>query len=250
MPIVLCPFPSGRVTEATHLPSFIPYPESLDQSFSALAPLLAGIAPNLGGIYYSDLQRHLSTLTKNILRGTCAMNVTSAIIQTYIQCGPGEGPRDIENPNGRKRDITMMDYRAQRNAHRRQRRGYSEEFGGLIGLIVIASLAMIHLWQLSILAFIGLLFFFLVLRLIPFGPAHAMNQQQYSQPKQEQPLYQQPYQPYQQEQPDYQPYPLGYGAQHPPMRQSEIYQEGEQQYQYPAQQIQQYEEPIAVYPQE
>jgi hypothetical protein len=141
----------------------------------------------------------------------------------------------------------MMDYRAQRKADRRQMRGYYEGVVGLIGLIVIASLAMIHLWQLSILAFIGLLFFFLVLRLILLSTAHAMKQQQYSQPKQEPPFYQQPSHPSQQEQLDDQPYPLGYGVQSPPMQQSEIYQESEQHSQYPAQQ---YEEPRAMYPQE
>jgi hypothetical protein len=134
----------------------------------------------------------------------------------------------------------MMDYRAQRNAYRRQMHGYYERIGGLIGLIVIASLAMIHFWQLSVLAFIGLIFFFLVLRLIPLSTAHWMKQQQYSQPKQEHPLPQRPYQFSQQEQRDYQPYPLGYGVQYPPMQQSEISQEGEQQY----------EEPRAMYPQE
>ncbi len=123
----------------------------------------------------------------------------------------------------------MMDDRAQRKAYRRQMGGYYEGFGGLIGLIVIASLAVIHLWQLAALTFIGLLFFFLVLRLILLSTAHSRKLQQYSQPKQEHPLYQQPYQPSQQEQQDYQPYPLGYGVQYPSRQQSEIYQEGEQQ---------------------
>ena len=187
------------------------------------------------------------------------MNVTRAIIQTYIQWGPREEPQDIEN-NGRKRGITMMDYRAQRRYHRaqrrgyrRQRRGYYGRFGGLIWAIMIASLAMTHLWQLSLLAFFGLPFFFLVLRPILFSTANAMNQPQYGQPKQEQSIYPQPYQPYpsyQQEPLDYEPYTQGYGTQQPPTQQSEIYQEGGQQYQYPAQQTQQYEEPIAMYPQE
>lgn len=144
----------------------------------------------------------------------------------------------------------MMNYRAQSNAYRRQMRGYYGGFGGLIWLIVIASLAMIHLWQLSLLAFFGLPFFFLVLRPILFNAASARNQQQYGQPQQEPPGYQQSDQPYHPEQLDYQPYTRGYDAQHPPVRQSEIYQESEQQYLYPAQQTQQYEEPIAMYPQE
>jgi len=62
----------------------------------------------------------------------------------------------------------MMDYRAQRRSYRAQRRtyrrqmrGYYGGFGGLIWLIVIASLAMTHLWQLSLLAFFGLPLFFL-----------------------------------------------------------------------------------------
>lgn len=142
----------------------------------------------------------------------------------------------------------MMDYRAQRKAYRRQMRSYCGGFGGLIWLIVIASLAMIHLWQLSLLAFFGLPFFFLVLRPILFSTANTRNQQQYGQPQQELPIYQPSYQPYPQEQLDYQPYARGYDMQHPPTQQSEIYQEGGQQ--YPAQQTQQYEEPRAMYPQE
>lgn len=140
----------------------------------------------------------------------------------------------------------MMNYRAQRRAYRRQMRGYYGGFGGLIWLIVIASLAMIHFWQLSLLVFFGLPFFFLVLRPILFCTANARNQQQYGQPQQELPIYQ----PYHQEQMDYQPYTRGYDAQPSPTQQSEIYQEGGQQYQYPTQQTPQYEEPRAMYPQE
>jgi len=150
----------------------------------------------------------------------------------------------------------MMNYRAQRrsqrarrNAYRQQIRGSYGGFGGLIWLIVIASLAMTHLWQLSLLAFFVLPFVFLVLRPILFGTANAMKQQ-YSQPRQEQTPYQQPSQPFQQEQSDYQPYTQGYGAQQSYTQQSEIYQEGGQQSQYRVQQTQQYEEPITIYPQE
>ncbi|HEU5381374.1 MAG TPA: hypothetical protein VFV38_38610 [Ktedonobacteraceae bacterium] len=144
----------------------------------------------------------------------------------------------------------MMDYQAQRKTYRRQMRGSYGGLGGLIWLIVIASLAMTHLWQLSLLAFFSLPFLFLVLRLLLFSTAHAMNQPQYSQPQQEQPFYQQPYQPSQQEQPGYQPYPQGYGAQQFSTQQSEIFHEGGQQYQELARQTQQYEEPITMYPQE
>lgn len=139
-------------------------------------------------------------------------------------------------------------YRAQRRAYRRQMRGYYGGFGGLIWLIVIISLATSHLWVLWPLAFFGIPVFFLVLRPLLFGTAAATNQPQYGQPQQEQPIYQQPYQ---QEPPAYQPYTQGYGAQQPVAQQSEIYQEGGQQYQYPAQQqTQQYEEPMTMYPQE
>lgn len=149
----------------------------------------------------------------------------------------------------------MMDYRAQRRYYRAQRRAYRRQmrgyygggFGGLVFLIVLASMALSHLWILWPLAFFGIPFFLFVLRPIFFGSANAMNQQQYSQPQQEQPIYQQPYQP---EQPVYQPYTQGYAAQQPPAQQAEVYQEGGQQYQYPAQQAQQYEEPMTMYPQE
>ncbi len=156
--------------------------------------------------------------------------------------------------------MSMMDYRARRRFHRAQRaqgtgyrrqmRGYYGGFGGLIWVMVIASLAMTHLWQLSLLAFFGLPFFFLVLRPIFFSPANAMNQTQSSQPKQEQGSYQQPYPSSQQESLDYEPYTQGYGEQQPPPQQRETSQEGGQQYQYPAQQTPQYEEPVAMYPQE
>jgi hypothetical protein len=144
----------------------------------------------------------------------------------------------------------MMDYRARSNAYRRQTRGSYGGLGGLIWLIMIASLAVTHLWQLALLVFFALPFFFLVLRPILFSTANARNRQQYSQPQQEQPFFQEPFHPSQPEQLDSQPYSQGYGAQRPPMQRSEISQEGGEQDQYPAQQTQQYEEPITMYPQE
>src|SRR5579883_2314377 len=110
-------------------------------------------------------------------------------------------------------------YKAQRRAYRRQMRGYYGGLGGLIWLIVIASMALSHLWILWPLAFFGLPFFFLILRPLLFGTAAAMNQPPYGQPQQEQPMYQQPSQ---QQEPMYQPYQQGYAARQPPAQQAEV----------------------------
>lgn len=61
------------------------------------------------------------------------------------------------------------------------------------------------------------------------------------------PVYKRPYQP---EEPVYQPYTQGYAAQQSASLQPEVYQEGEKQYQYLEQQVQQYEDPMIMYPQE
>lgn len=153
----------------------------------------------------------------------------------------------------------MMDYRAQREydraqrrAFRRQRRGYFGGAGGIIWLIIILSVFTSHaFWALFPLLFFGIPFFFWVIRPMIFGSMGSQqpyNQQQYQQPEeQEQPYAQSQYQP-----PVYQPYTQGYTAQQPTNQPHETYQESAQPYQYEEgqQHTQQYEEPLTMYPQE
>ncbi|HEX7735775.1 MAG TPA: hypothetical protein VF458_12975 [Ktedonobacteraceae bacterium] len=147
----------------------------------------------------------------------------------------------------------MMDYRAQRDydraqrrAYRHQRRGYYGGVGGVIWLIIIISMVSSHwFWMIFPWLFIGLPIFWWGIR--PMLRGNAMNQQQ--QQPYSQPVYQQP----EQQQPDYQAYNQGYSAQQQPVAQPrETYQEGGQSYQYQPgqQQNQQYEEPLTMYPQE
>jgi len=150
----------------------------------------------------------------------------------------------------------MMDYRAQRDydraqrrAFRHQRRGYYGGIGGIIWLIIIISMLSSHwFWMIFPWLVLGIPCFFWVLR--PMFWNNSMNQQQpYNQPMYQQPGAQE--QPYAQP-PIYQPYSQGYTAQPLTSRPQETYQEGDQAYQYQPEQpqTQQYEEPLTMYPQE
>ncbi len=172
--------------------------------------------------------------------------------------GPREDPLSRETEQEKTRHfmwnyrMQREYYRAQRRAYRRQMRGYyGGGFGGLVVLAIIL-ISFSHLfWMIFPLVFFGIPFFFFVLRPLLFG---ALNQSPYNQqyqPYQQEQMYQQ----YQQQQPQedppaYQPYSQGYQPQQPASKPAEIYQESGQQYQYPEQQTQQYEDPLTMYPRE
>ncbi len=151
----------------------------------------------------------------------------------------------------------MMDDRDQRRAYRRQRRygGYYGRMSGLIWPVAILLFIFTHSWIWFPLAIFAPMILSAIFGSLNQGP---MQQQPYYQPTEQpaQPVYQQPYQSEAEQPPVYQPYTQGYTPQQPVHEQPEVYQEGEQQHQYPVQQQpvqqhqQQYEDPMVMYPQE
>ncbi len=135
----------------------------------------------------------------------------------------------------------MYDSRNSRNGRRRMRGAYG--FPWLLLFIIFFN---IHSFSWLLMTLVTMAFVFIIIKAIMATSVNSgsaqnrMGPQQMYQPKQPyQPLYQQP------QGSSYQPYEQGYQAPR------EAYQEGGQQYQYPApEEYDQYEQPQAQYPEQ
>ncbi|HEX7737109.1 MAG TPA: hypothetical protein VF458_19850 [Ktedonobacteraceae bacterium] len=142
----------------------------------------------------------------------------------------------------------MMDFREQRRIARAQRRAYRRQqryrnHSSRVGGMIIWPLAFVlfiitHSWVWVVVAVCAL-----IILAATYYLGTLSNRRMDQPQRNNQPIYQQ------REQPAYQPYTQGYTPR-PAHPQPEIYQEGSQQYQYPSQQQQQYEEPMTMYPEE